>query len=104
MTERKEIDPLERITKSMTYRVPQLGDNVIKSARLIRICKNRGCAKPVFVFKIYVRSGRIEYACPEHGRRNRANMDWMDVTGSTMLEFRQVGLRPEPTRLTDVNT
>jgi len=92
MATRKEIDPLKEITHSMTYRVPQLGDNVIKSARLIRICKNRGCAKPVFVSQIYVRSGRKDYSCPEHGLRNRAQMDWMDITGSTMLEFRKVGL------------
>ena len=85
-------DPLERITASMTYRIPQLGDNVIKSARLIRICKTQGCAKPVFVSRIYVRSGRIDYSCPVHGKRNRNQMDWMDVTGSTMLEFRKVGL------------
>ena len=93
MMTRKEIDPLERITKSMTYRVPQLGDNVIKTARLIRICTNRGCAKPVFISQIYVRTGRIDYTCPDHGKRNRANMDWMDITGSTMLEFRKVGLQ-----------
>ena len=92
MVTRKEIDPFERITASMTYRVPELGDNVIRSARLIRICKNRGCAKPVFISKIYVRSGRVEYSCPDHGRRNRANLDWLDITGSTMLEFRKVGL------------
>ena len=89
----KQPDSLKEITHSMTYTIPQLGDNVIKRARLIRICKNRGCAKPVFVSQIYVRSGRVEYTCPEHGKRNRANMDWMDVTGSTMLEFRKVGLQ-----------
>ena len=85
-------DPLEEITKSMTYTIPQLGDNVIKNAKLIRICKTRGCAKPVFISKIYVRSGRVDYRCPEHGKRNRAQMDWMDITGSTMLVFRKVGL------------
>jgi len=93
MTTRKEIDPLERITASMTYRVPQLGDNVIRAARLIRICKNIGCAKKVFVSQILVRSGRVEYSCPVHGKRNRAQLDWMDITGSTMLEFRKVGLQ-----------
>ena len=86
------LDPLEEITKSMTYTIPQLGDNVIKNAKLIRICKTRGCAKPVFVSKVYVRSGRTEYTCPTHGKRNRAQMDWMDITGSTMLVFRKVGL------------
>lgn len=85
-------EPLEDITKSMTYTVPQLGDNVIKNAKLIRICKTRGCAKPVYVQQIYARSGRVDYECPEHGKRNRAQMDWMDITGSTMLVFRKVGL------------
>ena len=80
-------------TASMTYTIPQLGDNIIKNAKLIRICKNQGCAKPVYVSKVYVQSGRIEYTCQEHGKRNRAQMDWMDITGSTMLEFRKVGLR-----------
>ena len=88
----KELDPLQEITKSMTYTIPQLGDNIIKNAKLIRICKTRGCAKPVYVSKVYVRSGRIDYHCPEHGKRNRSQMDWMDVTGSTMLVFRKVGL------------
>jgi hypothetical protein len=87
-----EIDPLKEITRSMTYTIPELGDNVIKNAKLIRICKTRGCAKPVFISKVYVRSGRVEYTCPEHGKRNRAQMDWMDITGSTMLVFRKVGL------------
>lgn len=86
-------DPLEVITASMTYTVPQLGDNIIKNAKLIRICKTRGCAKPVFISKVYNRSGRIEYSCPEHGKRNFAQMDWMDITGSTMLVFRKVGLQ-----------
>ena len=86
------LDPLEEITKSMTYTIPQLGDNVIKNAKLIRICKTRGCAKPVFVQQINVRNGRIYYECPDHGKRNRAQMDWMDITGSTMLVFRKVGL------------
>ena len=95
-------DQIKEITRSMTYTIPQLGDNVIKRARLIRICKNVGCAKPVFVSKVYTRSGRVDYSCPEHGKRNRAQMKWMDITGSTMLEFRQVGLIHEPPRLTDV--
>lgn len=85
-------DPLKEITKSMSYTVPELGDNVLRTAKLLRICKNRGCAKPVFVFKIYLRSGRVEYSCPEHGKRNRQQLDWLDVTGSTMIEFRKVGL------------
>lgn len=89
----KEPDPLEEITSSMTYTIPQLGDNIVKNAKLIRICKTRGCAKPVYVSKVYVRSGRVEYTCPEHGKRNRAQMDWMDITGSTMLVFRKVGLQ-----------
>ena len=85
-------DPLKAITQSMTYTIPQLGDNVLKFAKLVRICKNVGCAKPVFVSQVYVRSGKVEYSCPEHGLRNRQQMDWMDITGSTMLEFRKVGL------------
>ena len=44
-------DPLKNITRSMTYTIPQLGDNVIKNAKLIRICKNVGCAKPVLSLK-----------------------------------------------------
>jgi hypothetical protein len=86
------LDPLEEITKSMTYTIPQIDDNVIKNAKLIRICKTRGCAKPVFVSKVYARSGRIDYCCPDHGKRNFAQMDWMDITGSTMIVFRKVGL------------
>lgn len=85
-------DPLKAITQSMTYTIPQLGDNVLKFAKLVRICKNVGCTKPVFVSQVYVRSGKVEYSCPEHGLRNRQQMDWMDITGSTMLEFRKVGL------------
>ncbi len=89
----KELDPLEKITASMTYTIPQLGDNVIKNAKLMRICKTRGCARPVFISQVYVRTGRLEYSCPKHGKRNRIQMDWMDITGSTMLEFRKVGLQ-----------
>ena len=85
-------DPLKEITQSMTYTIPQLGDNVLRNAKLLRICKNRGCARPVFVSKIHIRTGRTEYSCPEHGKRNRQQMDWLDVTGSTMIEFRKVGL------------
>lgn len=88
-------DPLEEITRSMTYTIPQLGDNVLRQAKLIRICKNVGCAKPVFVSQVYVKSGRVDYSCPDHGKRNRRQMKWMDVTGSTMLEFRKVGLQNE---------
>lgn len=88
----QDTDQLTEITSSMTYTVPQLGDNVLKNQKVIRICKNRGCAKPVFVSKVYVRSGRVEYSCPDHGKRNRAQMSWMDITGSTMLVFRKVGL------------
>ena len=85
-------DPLKEITHSMTYTVPQLGDNVLRHAKLIRICKNIGCAKAVFVSQVYSRSGKVDYSCPEHGKRNRQQMDWMDITGSTMIEFRKVGL------------
>ena len=92
MTTRKEIDPLKEITHSMTYTIPQLGDNVLKHAKLLRICKNVGCAKPVFVSQVNVKTGRTEYTCPVHGRRNFGQLDWMDITGSTMIEFRKVGL------------
>lgn len=84
-------DPLKEITRSMTYTVPQLGDNVLKHAKLVRICKNRGCARPVFVSEIYEDARGVRYTCPEHGIRNRQQMDWMDITGSTMIEFRKVG-------------
>ena len=88
----KESDQLKEITASMSYTVPHLGDNIIKNAKLIRICKTRGCAKPVFVSQVYEDTGRIDYSCPVHGKRNIAQMDWMDITGSTMLVFRKVGL------------
>lgn len=83
---------LEEITKSMTYTVPQLGDNVVKHAKLVRVCKTRGCYKPVFVSRIIPKTGRVYYSCPEHGKRNRTQMDWLDITGSTMLHFRKVGI------------
>lgn len=94
---------MKSITRSMTYTIPQLGDNVLKHAKLARICKNVGCAKLVFVSQVYVRSGQSEYSCPVHGKRNLHQMSWMDITGSTMIEFRKIGLRPEPTQLTDVD-
>lgn len=85
-------DPLEEITKSMTYTVPNLGDNILKHAKLARICKNVGCAKLVYVTDINDQTGRIKYSCPDHGNRVSGQMDWMDITGSTMVEFRKVGL------------
>ncbi len=85
-------DPLENITRSMTYTIPQIGDNVLKHAKLIRICKNRGCGKPVYVTEVNSRTGRTKYSCPDHGNRNFGQMTWMDITGSTMIEFRKVGL------------
>ena len=85
-------DQLKEITRSMTYTVPQLGDNVLRHAKLIRICKNVGCAKPVFVSHIEPDTGRVTWTCPEHGKRNRQQMDETDITGSAMLEFRKVGL------------
>ena len=87
-----ENDPLKRITRSMTYTIPQVGDHVIKYARLIRICKNVGCAKPVSVASVEFGTGKATYHCPDHGVRYRNQMKWMDITGSTMLEFRKVGL------------
>lgn len=88
----KERDPLKEITKSMTYTIPQIGDNVLKHAKLIRICKNVGCAKPVYVTEVAYGTGRTTYHCPNHGKRTLHQMSWMDITGSTMIEFRKVGL------------
>lgn len=83
-------DPLKEITRSMTYTVPQLGDHILKHAKLVMICKNKGCAKPLTVTGIT--KHKVVYSCPEHGKRNYAQFDWLDITGSTMLEFRKVGL------------
>jgi len=66
--------PLKQITKSMTYTIPQLGDNVLRNAKLLRVCKNVGCAKPVFVSQVNARSGEVDYTCPDHGLRNRQQM------------------------------
>jgi len=85
-------DPLKQITRSMTYTTPKLGDNILKFAKLIRICGNTGCARPIYVTEIDNITGRIKYTCPDHGDRKSNQMDWMDITGSTMLEFRKVGL------------
>lgn len=90
-------DQLKEITQSMKYKAPELGDNVLKFGKFVRICSTRGCARPVSVSRICVTTGRVEYSCPVHGKRNRANMDWLDVTGSTMIEFRKVGLNESPT-------
>ena len=86
------MDQLEEITKSMTYTTPKLGDNIIKHAKLARICKNVGCAELVYVTDINDKTGRIKYSCPVHGERKFSQMEWMDITGSTMLVFRKVGL------------
>ena len=85
-------EPLKDITRSMTYTIPQVGDNVLKHAKLIRTCKNVGCGRPVYVTVVAFGTGKATYHCPEHGIRNRSQMFWMDITGSTMLEFRKVGL------------
>lgn len=84
-------DPLEEITKSMSYTVPKLGDNVLKFGKMVRVCKTKGCYIPLFVSEI-CKNGAIRYSCPKHGLRNRQQMDWLDITGSTMIEFRKVGL------------
>ena len=83
-------DQLKEITESMTYTTPQLGDNVLKHAKLVMVCKNKGCHKPITVTEIT--ELRVIYSCPEHGPRKYDQFDWMDITGSTMLEFRKVGL------------
>ena len=85
----------DTITRTITHMIPQLGDNVLKHAKLIRICKNVGCARPVYITEINNRTGRDQYTCPTHGVRNIFQMEWMDITGSTMLEFRKVGLHNE---------
>jgi len=83
-------DKLEEITRSMDYSVPKLGDNVFKVGKLVRVCSTRGCYEPVFVSKI-CENGAVEYHCLKHGKRNRQQMDWLDITGSTMIQFRKVG-------------
>jgi hypothetical protein len=82
-------DKLEAITRSMTYSVPQLGDNVLKHATLVMVCKNKGCYKPVTVTDLL--PNRVIYSCPDHGQRKYNQFDWLDITGSTMLQFRKVG-------------
>jgi len=87
-------DPLEEITKSMSctsmsYTVPNLGDNVLRFAKMVRVCKTKGCYIPLFVSEI-CKNGAIRYSCPKHGLRNRQQMDWLDITGSTMIEFKKV--------------
>ena len=83
-------DPLEEITKSMDYSIPKLGDNVFKLGKLVRVCSTRGCYEPVTVTKIFD-NGSVEYSCVKHGRRNRQQMMWVDITGSTMIQFRKIG-------------
>lgn len=75
----------------MTYTTPKIGDNVIKHGKFVRVCSTRGCYEPVFVSDI-CKNGVPKYTCSKHGVRNRQQMDWLDVTGSTMFEFRKVGL------------
>ena len=87
----REPDPLKEITRSMMYSIPNLGDNVVKHAKLVRVCRTRGCYRAVFVSEIRTRTGAIVFSCPEHGTRNRNNMMWLDSDGSTMIEFRKVG-------------
>lgn len=87
---RDNSDQLKEITRSMTYKYPQLGDNVLKFAKLVMVCKNKGCYKPVTVTDVTAK--QVIYSCPEHGRRKYDQFDWLDITGSTMLEFRKVGL------------
>ena len=68
--------------------VPQIGDNVFKVGKLARVCSNKGCYELVYVSKIF-ENGAVEYHCPKHGKRNRQQMDWLDITGSTMIQFRK---------------
>jgi len=84
-------DHLKEITRSMTYTTPKLGDNVVKFGKMVRVCTTRSCYEPVFVSEIF-ENGGVRYTCSKHGIRNRSQMDWLDITGSTMIEFRKVGL------------
>ena len=83
-------DPLENITRSMDYATPKLGDNVFKVGKLVRVCSTKGCYEPVTVTKIFD-NGALEYSCPIHGKRNRQQMLFMDITGSTMIQFKKIG-------------
>ena len=83
-------DPLENITKAMDYSVPRVGDNVFKIGKLVRVCSTKGCYEPVFVSKV-CDNGSVEYHCVKHGKRNRQQMLFMDITGSTMIQFRKIG-------------
>ena len=85
----------------MNVKYPEKGDNILKKATLVMVCKNKGCTR-VLTIEDTTKKGIVVY-CPEHGKRKFDQRDWLDITGSTMLEFKQVGLRPEPTRLTDVS-
>ena len=69
--------------------VPEIGDNVFKVGKFVRVCSNRGCYEPVIVSRIFD-NGSVEYSCPIHGKRNRQQMVFMDITGSTMIQFRKV--------------
>lgn len=71
------------------YTTPTLGDNVFKVGKLVRVCSNRGCYEPVFVSMI-CSNGAPEYSCPKHGKRNRQQMKFMDITGSTMIQFKKI--------------
>ena len=86
-------DKMKSITRSMTYTIPQVGDNVLKHAKLARFCKNIGCGKLVYIAVVEFGTGKATYHCPDHGKRNLHQMKWMDITGSTMIEFRKVGLQ-----------
>lgn len=68
---------------------PKIGDNVFKVGTLVRVCSTRGCYNPVVVTDIFD-NGLIEYSCPTHGRRNRQQMKFMDITPATMIQFRKV--------------
>lgn len=83
-------DKLKEITRSMTYSFPQLGDNILKKATLVMICKNSGCTRPLVVTGNTPRSTIL--SCPKHGKRKYNQRDWLDITGSTMVEFRKVGI------------
>lgn len=70
--------------------IPMIGDNVFKIGKFARVCSNRNCYELVEVTKIY-ENGEPEYCCPIHGKRNRQQMKFTDITGATMLQFKQKG-------------
>ena len=74
------------------WKYPQLGQNVVKFVKMVRVCKNIGCYEKVHVAEVNEETGEPTYFCPVHGKRTRNQMTWNDITGASMIEFRKVGL------------